>query len=101
MRPVIIGDKFYWNLSQSVGKNASNSNPEDISFVQWVLSQLGHDGDPATDAIYRAVRINGFCSGRDDDPLVIAIIDQQLKQQLTHPHILVDGHVSVAEGHFD
>jgi len=99
MRPIILSDRFFWNLHQSVGKNASNSNPTDVGFVQWSFVQATtHPGgmDPADLHVYGAVRVTGACSGRDDDPLVAAILALQRNARRRKPAMLVDGHVSVA-----
>lgn len=96
MKPYVYGPMFMWNLDTSVGKGAANSNPCDVSFIQWyyVLASNFHLTDPERKALYRTVQITGLCNGKDDDPLVQAIIAHQ---QVTH-HPQVDGKVSVVHG---
>jgi hypothetical protein len=96
MKPFVYGPKFMWNLDCSVGKAGANSIPCDVSFIQWyyALASDFHLTDPERKEIYRKVRITGACSGRDDDPLVQAIIAQQ--RIMNHPQ--VDGKVSVVSG---
>jgi hypothetical protein len=96
MKPYIYGPKFMWNLDTSVGKLGANSNACDVSFIQWyyVLASNFHLTDADRKAIYRNVKITGSCNGKDDDPLVQAIIAQQ--QATRHPQ--VDGKVSVVHG---
>ncbi|WP_139350297.1 hypothetical protein [Rhodanobacter sp. C03] len=101
MRPIVLSDQFFWNLHQSVGKNASNGNSMDISFVQWsfVEACARESGIPAaTLQIYRSVRVTGSCSSRDDDPLVAAILAMQGHVHSQRPHTVIDGHISVANG---
>lgn len=101
MHPMILGNKFYWNIDQSVGRNASNSDSVDISLVQWsfVLATSHDHGIPADGLqLYRAVQVTGFCNGRDDDPLVRAILAMQKNVHARHPASTIDGHISVAYG---
>lgn len=101
MRPIVANNWFLWNIDQSVGKNASNGNSADISLVQWYFVQLATRPagvNPAHLSIYRAVRVTGSCSGRDDDPLVVAILTWQNSEHADRAHSTVDGHVSVAQG---
>lgn len=96
MKPYIYGPKFMWNLDASVGKGGANSNPCDVSFIQWYYT-LAANFALTTDenkAVYRNVEITGACSGRDDDPLVAAILIQQ--KGMNHPYL--DGKVSVVTG---
>jgi hypothetical protein len=87
---------FQWNLDSSVGKGGQNSSPCDISYIQWYYTLAGRNSltPPDRQAIYQKVRVTGSCTGRDDDPLVAAIIAHQ--KALGHPQ--VDGRVSVAKG---
>ena len=96
MKPYVFGPKFMWNLDCSVGKAGANSITSDVSFIQWyyVLASEFHLTTPESKAIYRTVKITGQCNGRDNDPLVQAIIAQQ--RLMNHPH--VDGKVSVVSG---
>ena len=67
-----------------------------MSFLQWYYT-LAADFPltmPDHKAIYRNVKITGACNGKDNDPLVAAIIAQQ--QGLNHPYI--DGKASVVTG---
>ena len=85
-----------WNLDSSVGKNGANSNAADVSFIQWyyTLAANFHLTVPASQEIYRKVRISGVCRGTDADPLVAAILAQQ--RSMNHPSL--DGKVSVVSG---
>jgi hypothetical protein len=85
-----------WNLSAAVGKGAPNSNPADVSFIQWyyTLAANFHLTDQANKDVYRRVRVTGSCNGGDSDPLVASIIQQQ--RSMHHP--TVDGKVSVVSG---
>jgi len=85
-----------WNLTASVGKGGANSNPADVSFIQWyyTLAANFHLTDQANKDVYRNVRVTGMCTGSDSDPLVAAIIKQQ--RSMNHP--TVDGKVSVVTG---
>lgn len=96
MKPYIYGPKFMWNLDSSVGKGGSNSDPSDVSFIQWyyVLAADFHLTDPDRKIIYRKVQTTGICSGSDADPLVQAILAHQ--RNLNHPTI--DGKVSLVQG---
>ena len=96
MKPYIYGPKFMWNLDSSVGKGGANSSSCDVSFIQWYYT-LAANFALTTDenkSVYRKVEITGACSGRDDDPLVAAILIQQ--KSMNHPYL--DGKVSVVTG---
>ena len=100
MKPHLLpagnGYHIQWNLDKSVGKGASNSSREDVTYIQWYYTLAAESPliDRARAAIYAQVRITGTCTGRDDDPLVKAIIAHQTF--LRHP--VIDGRVSVAHG---
>lgn len=96
MKPYVYGPKFMWNLDASVGKMAANSDPADVAFIQWyyTLAVNFHLTNPENKGIYKYVKVTGSCSGRDNDPLVAAIIAQQ--RSMNHP--TVDGKVSVVTG---
>jgi hypothetical protein len=96
MKPYVYGPKFMWNIDSSVGKGGANSNVADVSFLQWyyTLAANFHLTTPENQAVYRAVKITGSCTGRDNDPLVAAIFAQQ--RGMNHPFI--DGKVSVVTG---
>lgn len=100
MKPHLLpagnGYHFQWNLDQSVGKGGSNSCREDVSYIQFYYTKAAQSSliDPSRAAIYGQVKVTGTCTGRDDDPLVKAIIAHQTF--LRHPNI--DGRVSVAHG---
>ncbi|AKC85916.1 hypothetical protein [Pseudoxanthomonas suwonensis] len=87
---------FHWNLDSSVGRGGQNSNPCDVSYLQWYYAlAAAHPNTPEErKVVYRKVRITGTCAGTDADPLVGAIIAHQ--RHLKHPQ--VDGRVSVARG---
>ena len=68
------GPLFYWNVDGAVGRNGVNKF-DDVMFVQWCLYKLtkwAHFKPELRDAIGKA-GVNGECSGRDDDPLVMGI----------------------------
>lgn len=96
MKPYIYGPKFMWNLDCSVGKNAANNIPADVSFLQWyyTLSANFHLTNPDDKTIYRRVSISGRCDGTDRDPLVAAITAQQRAMH----HSTIDGKASVVTG---
>ena len=96
MKPYVYGPKFMWNLDCSVGKGGSNNLPCDVSFIQWyyALAAGFHLTEAANKLVYRKVQVTGQCSGRDDDPLVAAILIQQ--RSMNHPY--TDGKVSVVSG---
>ena len=101
MRPIILNNWFFWNLDQSVGKSASNGDPTDVSLAQWFYTQLAaHPAGVPPDhmPIYRAVQVSGGCTGRDDDPLVAAILTTQKVSNAGKPTYTVDGHISVVHG---
>lgn len=101
MHPMISNNKFYWNIDQSVGKNASNGNQTDICYIQWFFVKAAeHPAHVAPDhlAVYRAVRVTGACNGTDNDPLVAAILMWQKSRNQHGDPTTVDGHVSVAHG---
>jgi hypothetical protein len=87
---------FHWNLDQSVGRHAQNGSAVDVTYLQWYYSlAAAHPNTPPDRrAVYGKVKLTGACSGRDDDPLVQAIMAHQ--QALNHP--VVDGRISVATG---
>ncbi len=101
MQPFIHGDAsagvwlMMWNVSQSVGKGGVNKNAADIAYAQFYYALASTF--PLTDAdrrlIYSRVKLTGTCTGRDDDPLVRAIVAHQ--RCLEHPTI--DGRISVAQ----
>ncbi|MDW6025006.1 hypothetical protein SAZ10_24930 [Mesorhizobium sp. BAC0120] len=96
MKPYIYGPKFMWNLDASVGKGGSNSDPCDVSFIQWyyILAADFHLTDLDRKVLYRKVQLTGTCAGTDADPLVQAILAHQ--RILNHPQI--DGRISVVHG---
>lgn len=96
MHAYVYGPKFMWNIDNSVGKGASNANPADVAFLQWyyTLAADFHLTDASHRETYRKVKITGSCSGRDDDPLVAAILLQQ--KSMSHPFI--DGKVNSVTG---
>ncbi|MBN9061757.1 MAG: hypothetical protein J0H41_04855 [Rhizobiales bacterium] len=100
MTPYIHFGAFTWNLDSSVGKGGQNSVAADVSYIQWYywLAAKNPKTPPDRQAIYRLVNptgsFTGACTGRDDDPLVRAIMAHQ--QALSHPY--VDGRISVARG---
>jgi hypothetical protein len=87
---------FTWNIDSSVGKAGQNSLRADVLYVQWYykLAVAQAETPPDRKQLYGAVDVNGRCSGRDDDPLVRAIMSHQ--RAIGHPQ--VDGRVSVATG---
>lgn len=88
---------LHWNVDYAVGKHGQNIDASgDVSYVQWYYTiAANHPRTPEErKAVYRNVRVNGFCRGTDDDPLVAAITIHQ--RHLQHPTI--DGKISVARG---
>jgi hypothetical protein len=97
MKPYIHNNQFLlWNLEASVGKAGANSVNSDVSYLQWyyTLAATFPETPPDRKEIYKRVSITGACSGRDDDPLVQAILAQQ--RALNHP--VIDGKASVLPG---
>jgi hypothetical protein len=97
MKPYIHNNEaFTWNLHASVGKGAANSVNSDISYLQWYYILAANFPETPQDRkdIYKRVSITGACSGRDDDPLVQAIVAQQ--RALQHP--VIDGKASALPG---
>lgn len=97
MKPYLHdGIAFMWNLDSSVGKGGANNNRTDISYLQWYYTLAAQSPlvDPDRKAIYKNVSVTGICSGRDDDPLVKAIIAHQ--RILNHP--VIDGKASALPG---
>jgi hypothetical protein len=92
------GDHFdvLWNVDCSVGKGGQNKLRTDVLYIQWYYNLAANQGQTPPDRkeIYRAVQLNGTCTGRDGDPLVTAITTHQ--RAINHPQ--VDGRVSVATG---
>jgi hypothetical protein len=89
-------EAFMWNLHNSVGRGGSNSVPSDVSYLQWYYTIAANFGETPPDrkAVYKRVTSTGICSGRDDDPLVQAILIHQ--RGLNHP--VIDGKASVLPG---
>jgi hypothetical protein len=87
---------FQWNLDSSVGKGGQNSNPTDVSYIQWYYTLAAvHPNTPQVrKVVYSKVKVTGTCKGTADDPLVQAILAHQTA--LRHPYI--DGKISVAKG---
>jgi hypothetical protein len=97
MKPYLHDNRvFMWNLDSAVGKGAANSVNSDVSYLQWyyTLSANFQETPPERKEIYRRVKITGICTGRDDDPLVQAIVAQQ--RALNHP--VIDGKASALPG---
>src|SRR6185295_272120 len=97
MTAYVHTDDFTWNINASVGKLGRNSDIADVSYVQWYYTLDAES--PLTDAdrraIYQKVRVTGTCTGKDDDPLVQAILSHQ--KGLKHP--IIDGRIDPAPGH--
>jgi len=90
---------FQWNLDCSVGNRGANRLPSDVSYIQWYYTLAAEFPLTPEDrrAIYRQVRVTGFCRGTEDDPLVAAIFAQQ--RAFSAPaHPVIDGQISVAQG---
>lgn len=87
---------FQWNLDCSVGMGGQNSLPADVAYIQWYYTlAAAHPNTPQVRKdVYAKVAITGQCSGRNDDPLVQAILAHQ--RALAHP--VIDGRISVATG---
>jgi hypothetical protein len=85
---------FLWNIDCSVGRGGQNSLRTDVRFIQWYyqVASTQPETPPDRRAAYSAVKVSGECTGRDDDPLVRAILMHQ--RAIGHP--IVDGRVSVA-----
>jgi hypothetical protein len=97
MKPYLHDNSYFmWNLDASVGKGGANNVQADICYLQWyyTLASTFPDTPAERKEIYKKVAISGGCSGRDDDPLVQAIIAQQ--RALNHP--IIDGRASVLPG---
>jgi hypothetical protein len=97
MKPYLHGGAaFMWNLDGSVGKGGQNNNQSDICYLQWYYTLAAQSSlvDPDRKVLYKRVSITGSCSGRDDDPLVQAIMAQQ--RVLNHP--VIDGKASALPG---
>jgi hypothetical protein len=90
---------FQWNLDCSVGNRGANRLPSNVSYIQWYYTLAAEFPLTPEDrrAIYRQVRVTGFCRGTEDDPLVTAIFAQQ--RAFSAPaHPVIDGQISVAQG---
>ena len=97
MKPYLHDSKYFmWNLEASVGKGGQNSVMSDVAYLQWYYTLAADfpETPPERRQIYKQVSITGACSGRDDDPLVKAIIAQQ--RALNHP--VIDGKASILPG---
>ena len=100
MRPYVYSNghfhKFMWINECTVGKNAQNTLPADVSFLQWyfTLAATFPETSPEHKAVYRNVAVNGLCTGMDGDPLVQSILIQQ--RDFRHP--VVDGRASLVHG---
>jgi hypothetical protein len=84
---------FFWNVHGAVGLKGEN-RMDDVLFVSWCLYKMrawAHLPEAAK-AVLRSAPITSECSGREDDPLVVAI---KAIQRL-NPAMLVDGRVSPA-----
>lgn len=82
---------FFWNVHGAVGLNGEN-RWEDVLFVSWCIYKMrawSHVPE-ATKAILRKAPLSEHCSGREDDPLVVAI----KAIQRMNPTMKVDGRVS-------
>lgn len=100
MKPYLHGppgfEVIMWNVGATVGRRGANSSPADVAYIQWYYKEAAafHLTPPERRKIYREVKVTGHCTGRDDDPLVRAILANQ--EAMNHPR--VDGLVSVAQG---
>lgn len=83
---------FAWNLDANVGLNAPNRE-DDVQFVQLAYHAMLRNPNltlsPEQKAVYGRIRPGDRCSGREDDPLVIAIRTHEKAHGGTQ-----DGHVS-------
>jgi hypothetical protein len=80
MKPYVHdGLAFMWNLNGSVGKGGDNNDQSDICYLQWYYTLVAQSSlvAPNRRAIYQNVSVTGVRSGRDDDPLVTAIVAHQ------------------------
>lgn len=97
MKPYVHdADLFMWNLHNSVGRAAANNVQADVCHLQWyyTLAAKFHLTADERRATYSAVTVSGVCTGRDDDPLVRAILEHQ--KAISHPY--VDGRASPVPG---
>lgn len=88
------GPVFFWNVDGPVGLNGANRE-DDVLFVQWCLYKISR-WESRPERLRNALRdtpVNGHCTGREGDPLVVSIKAVQSQQNL-----LVDGRVSPARG---
>lgn len=97
MKAYVHAGDFTWDLDASVGKHGQNSNPADVSYIQWYYTLAAEHPltPPERKQVYQQVKVTGSCSGRDDDPLVQAILIHQ--RTLKHP--VIDGRIDPAPGH--
>ncbi|MFL9995057.1 hypothetical protein PQR34_00495 [Paraburkholderia sediminicola] len=88
--------KIMWVVECSAGKNAQNSLPTDVSYLQWYYTLAAEFSETSQEhkSIYKNVLVTGRCSGLDSDPLVQAILVQQ--RDFGHP--IVDGKASIVHG---
>lgn len=84
---------FFWNVDAAVGLKGEN-RWEDVLFVSWCLYKMrtwSYTPD-AVKTILRSTPLSEHCSGRENDPLVLAI----KAVQRVNPIMLADGRVSPA-----
>jgi hypothetical protein len=84
---------FFWNVDAAVGLKGENRR-EDVLFVSWCLYKMRSWSytPEAVKPILRNASITEHCSGRENDPLVVAI----KAVQRVNPAMMVDGRVSPA-----
>jgi hypothetical protein len=89
---------FYWNVDSAVGLNSPNKF-EDVMFVQWCFYKMTTWNHHSLPADFRSglgkAGVNGSCTGRADDPLVVAI-----KAVQERFHLVVDGRVQPPSGDY-
>ena len=100
MRPYIhtyaSRNRIVWVTDCSVGKDAENTLPVDVAYLQWYYTMAAsyEETSPQHKLIYRNVAVTGTCTGLESDPLVQAILVQQ--KDFGHP--VIDGKASVVHG---
>ena len=81
MEPVIFSNekrlkRFFWNLSANVGGRSPNQR-EDVQFVQFGYFAFANNAKfpppPALRTIFGAVKPGAEYTGKEDDPLTLAI----------------------------
>ena len=90
---------IFFNVSQSVGRNGQNSNPEDILLVQFLLKKMAETAPPSSAAARerKAIMRKVPLSGNIDQATIDGIIAVQESMKVTLPKTIVDGRVSVAK----